>query len=284
MAKPSEILKAASVAKATKKRALKKKHSKSFADTAKKMGDVKLAKAKGKEVAALTKLKPIAQEINERLVKASKLTSDAFDHRLAAAIRLEDASKMCKKAGVNFKKWAESNVTQSYETVRKLVAIGASDDPKLALEDLRISTRKAVAKHTAKKVGLAKPANGGVVEPAPSSAPSRTAWEIAEDMVASLNDKEQLSLITARANLIGHKVITAQAAILAKDAHLTSVSPQLKAMKEAFDGLKASAKMKFLKWAADEVGATVTSVLNNGADDAPIPEKGGIEVPDSMRR
>ena len=278
MAKPSKALKAANTAKARKKKS----------PAAKKLAAKKsqqLSTAKGQEVATLTKLKPIAQEINERLVKASKLTSDAFDHRLAAAIRLEDASKMCKKAGMNFKKWAETNVTQSYETVRKLIAIGRSDDPKLALEDLRLSTRKAVAKHAAGKKVLANtPKSDRLPEPV-SSASSRTAWEIAEDMVASLSDKEQLSLVTARANLIGHKVITAQAAVAAKDAQSTSVSPQLKAMKVAFGGLKASAKMKFIKWAADEVGATVTSVLSNGAiDEAPIPEIGGVPVPESMRR
>ena len=260
----------------------KSKKSKSFAATAKKMKDRQLAKAKGQEVAAITKLEPIAKEINIRLEKAEKHTSEAFDHRLSAALRLEDARKMCKKAGMNFKKWAETNVTQSYETVRKLAAIGASDDPKLALEDLRISTRKAVAKHAAKKVGLAKPTSA--VGAVPSGAPSRTAWEIAEDMVASLSDKEQLSLITARALLIGYKVVTSIDAERFNRMTKEAIPSEAKAMKAAFEGLKASVKMKFIKWAADEVGATVTLTLVNGAEDAPIPEIGGLDVPDSMRR
>lgn len=280
MAQPSKALKAANAAK-----------SKKIALAAKSMKDRQLAKAKGQETAAITKLKPVAKEINERLVKASKLTSDAFDHRLAAAIRLEDARKMCKKANMNFKTWAEANVKHSYENVRKLAAIGASDNPKLALEDMRITTRKAVAKHAARRATVLarnpNPGGEGLANTA-SNGSSRTAWEIAEDMVASLSEKEQISLIEARASLIGRKVITAEYAADAKAALAPSaVTAQMKGIKVAFQKLKASRKMTFLRWAAGEVGASVTSVLSNGsgkADDDHIPETGGIDVPESMRR
>ena len=264
-----------------------KSKSKSFAASAKKMKDRQIAKATGKEAAALTKLKPVAKEINTRLEKAEKMSSDAFDHRLAAAIRLEDARKMCKKAGVVFKKWVEANVTQSYETVRKLAAVGGAPDPALALADLRLSIRKAVAKHTASKkiAALAKPTGGDVEIGGRSSAPSRTPWEIAEDMVASLSEKEQLSLVEARASLLGRKVITANDAEALRSAKAPGkVSATFKGMKKAFEAMKASEKMKFLKWAATSVGATVESSLSNGHDDAPIPEKGGEAIPDSMRR
>ena len=270
-------------------RVLVKKSSKSFAATAKKMKDRELAKAKGKEAAAITKLAPIAKEINERLVKAEKMTSDAFNHRLSAAIRLEDANKMCKKSGVNFKKWVEANVTQSYETVRKLVAVGAADDPKLALEDLRLNTKKRVAKHRAKVAAdpvLRNTIDGERSKVSPSSSgPARTAWEIAEDMVAHLPEKEQISLVEARAHLLGRKVITANDAELLRSSKSPSkVSPTVSSMKMVFMNLKASDKMVFLRWAAAEVGATVQSSLINGSDDRPIPEKGGIDVPPSMRR
>ena len=266
-----------------------KKKGGTFAASAKKMQERQTAKAKGKEAAALTKLKPVAKEINTRLEKAEKMSSDAFDHRLAAAIRLEDARKMCKKAGVVFKKWVEANVTQSYETVRKLAAVGGASDPALALADLRLTTRKAVAKHTAKKNAVLANTNdktdGGPVHGGTHSAPSRTPWEIAEDMVASLPEKEQISLVEARASLLGRRVITANDAELLSSAKAPGkVSGTLKGMKKAFEAMKASEKMKFLKWAATSVGATVESSLGNGHDDAPIPEKGGEEIPASMRR
>ena len=278
MAKSRRVKKAvAAVAKAVKK-------ADTFTATAKKMKAKELAKAKGKETAMLTKLKPIAKEINERLVKADKMTSDAFDHRLAAAIRLEDARKMCQKSGVQFKKWVEANVKQSYETVRKLVAVGASDNPKLALEDMRLSTKKRVEKHRA-KASSEKVLHNTTESSGPSTGLSRTPWEVADDMIASLGDKEQLSLIQSRAHLIGRKVITAKDAEALRAAIAPgNVSPALKAMKKAFKAMKASDKMKFLNWAAKEVGAIVHSSISNGHDEAPIPEKGGEDIPESMRR
>ena len=232
----------------------------------------------------LSKLKPIAKEINERLHKATVMTSDAFDHRLAAAIRLEDARKMCQKSGVQFKKWVEANVKQSYETVRKLIAVGAASDPKLALEDMRLSTKKRVEKHRA-KASSEKVLRNTTESSGPSTGPSRTPWEIADDMVASLDDKGQLSLIESRAHLIGRKVITAEDAEALRAAKAPGkISGTLKAMKQVFEMMKASEKMKFLKWAATTVGATVESSLGNGHDDAPIPEAGGEAIPESMRR
>ena len=275
-------------AKTKSKKSVKKGKS-TFSATAKKMKNRQIAEAKGKEAAAFTKLKPVAKEINTRLDKANKMSSDAFDHRLAAAIRLEDARKMCKIAGVIFKKWAEANVIHSYETVRKLTAVGGASDPALALADLRLATRKAVAKHTAKKNAVLANTNdktdGGPVHGGTHSAPSRTPWEIAEDMVASLPEKEQISLVEARASLLGRKVITSSDAEMLRSYKAPGkVSDTLKGMKKAFEMMKASEKMKFLKWAATSVGATVESSLGNDHDDAPIPEKGGEAIPDSMRR
>ena len=120
-------------------------------------------------------------------------------------------------------------------------------------------------------------------DPAPAAA-SRTKWEIAEDMIKSLDDKGQLTLIESRAHLIGRKVISAEDADVLKAAKAPGkVSSTVAAMKTVFQNLKASDKMKFLKWAATSVGATVESAVGNGHD-APIPEKGGVDIPVSMRR
>lgn len=241
-----------------------------------------LAKAKGKEASALTKLKPIAKEINTRLEKADKYASDAFDHRLAAALRLEDARKMCAAAGLKFKDWAEANVTLAYETVRKLAAIGAAPKPRIALEDMREYNRKKSA--TARKSKGTDVTKQRTDEP-PANVPSRTKWEVTEDMMKSLDDKGQLTLIESRAHLMGYKVVTAADAELLRTAKAPgAVSPTIKLMKSAFGALKPSNKMSFLKWAAKEVGAKIDFTLSNGADEAPIPDKGGIDVPATMRR
>ena len=88
---------------------------------------------KARQTVAFRELAPVAKEINVRLEKAAQSDGKAFDHRLAAAIQLDAARQMCVERKINFKSWAEENVTQSFETVRKLVAIGASEDPQLAL-------------------------------------------------------------------------------------------------------------------------------------------------------
>ena len=101
------------------------------------------AAAKGKQMTALHKLVPFAKEINVRLEKASKSEDKAYDHRLAAALKLDEAKRTCHNGRINFKQWCEENVKQSYETVRRLAAVGGAQDPKQALEDMRYKNKKA---------------------------------------------------------------------------------------------------------------------------------------------
>lgn len=88
-------------------------------------------------------LAPIAKEVNVRLEKASKLESDAQDHRLAAALKLAEAKEICKRAGISFKTWAEENVKDGagnqigFQAVRKLANIGEKDDPEEELNRQR---------------------------------------------------------------------------------------------------------------------------------------------------
>ncbi len=89
------------------------------------------------------KLEGIKDKINARLEKAAVQENKADDHRLAAAIHLEEARQACKGTPIKFRDWVDKNVSQSYETVKTLVRIGAAENPKLALEDLRNKSAKA---------------------------------------------------------------------------------------------------------------------------------------------
>ena len=56
------------------------------------------------------KLSPLANEINVRFEKASKLDGQADDHRLAAALRLNEAKQLCAASGIRFREWVEKEV------------------------------------------------------------------------------------------------------------------------------------------------------------------------------
>ncbi len=84
----------------------------------------------------------------------------------------------------------------------KLAAIGAAPNPRKALEHMRAynaSKRKTACTTPKWDTGVSQKQDR-------LPGPSRTEWEIAEDMVKSLPEKEQVTLIEARARLIGRKV------------------------------------------------------------------------------
>ncbi|HLO75919.1 MAG TPA: hypothetical protein VK196_05620 [Magnetospirillum sp.] len=97
-----------------------------------------------------------AKEINVRLEKAEKLAGQADDHRLAAAILLAAAKERCQEAKIIFQQWCETNVKQSYETVRKLIPIGVAEGKekgagKLLLSDMRAANALRNKEHRARK-------------------------------------------------------------------------------------------------------------------------------------
>jgi hypothetical protein len=105
-----------------------------------KAAQAKAAQAEANKGGNTLGLAKLALEINHRLEQAAKMESDAFDHRLSACIRLDEARKDCAKQKIPFKAWCEVNVEQSYETVRALVRVGGAGGKakvRLALEDLR---------------------------------------------------------------------------------------------------------------------------------------------------
>lgn len=93
----------------------------------------------------------LAKEINARLEKAAQMEGKADDHRLAACIQLAAAEAACKAQGVQFSKWAKTNVKYSYETVRQYVRIGKSGNPRQALDDARQKARAGMAEIRAER-------------------------------------------------------------------------------------------------------------------------------------
>jgi hypothetical protein len=136
-------------------------------EKAKAAAEAKILKdAKAAVKAEATKeLVPLAKEINVRIDKANKLDHDADDHRLAAALQLEQARKRCELAGINFKTWTTENVQHwTYQTVRKLAKVGGSENPTQALTDMREGNAAANKKSRAAKKASAKKAAAAPAE------------------------------------------------------------------------------------------------------------------------
>lgn len=221
--------------KATGKTKAAKKPSKVNAKTVVVSGPIKLAGKVIKNpvaIAELTKrqtaiqpeLTRSAKEIDVRFEKASKLDGQADDHRLAAALLLADAKKKCEDVGLNFKEWANANIHQSYENVRKLVTVGQAEDPKLALTDMReankvrnreLRERQAQAglpaPHT-KPAHAKEPASAGPFEPASSAGPVgpsdvHTAVERMKNQFLQLPVNGQLEIINFAAEEMDAEIV-----------------------------------------------------------------------------
>ena len=72
-------------------------------------------------------MKPSATLINNRFAEIKTKTIAIDDARLAIAIELTTIQTLCKASRINFKKWCESTITQSWQTVRKLLPIGEAE-------------------------------------------------------------------------------------------------------------------------------------------------------------
>ncbi len=218
----------------------------------------------------LKTLKPVAEEINAKFKLAQKYEGKAGDHRLSAALLLESARRRCKEAKVSFAKWCEEHVEQSYEEVRKLVAIASAPEPAKALADMRAGAA-ARNRQMRKRQKVSRDATA-------PAAKAESAWEAADALVESLTDKEALSLIEARAGPLGMAVVSeTQKNILTKllqgnEEKNWSVNPE--ELYHMFLGLKASEQLELIKEMANHVGGKFTHEFN--ADDP--------DVPASMRR
>ena len=223
---------------------------------------------KAKHTAVIIELKPIAKEINARLEKAGTLDGKADDHRLTAAITLEKARIKCDKAKLNFKAWVNEHVTQGYGEVSRLVAIGASQDPAKALQDLRSGAARRMKK--LRKNQASRDVSGTktqVLGP----------YAGAEAGLALLSDKHAKTLIEGKAAVLGLKVVSKADAekITQGERDRPSEFATIEEVQTAFCTLKASDKMALVKWGAALIGMTVSGDFQDG-------DAG--DIPKSLRR
>lgn len=201
------------------------------------------------------KLDPMAREINVRLEKAEKQEQQADDHRLAASLVLAKAKAQCMAAQINFKKWCEAHLEHSYETARKLAAIGASDNPRAALEDMR--GRNAAANRKLREAQKAALQQVKRLPPRQLSAPPA---EQAREVLARVPDAEAVAIAKHVAESHGFRMIPENQMLdvtPTEPEKVTVVELELTVdgMLADFQELEPSEQVEFLKSAAEEIGA-----------------------------
>ncbi len=258
------------MAKNKPKQPKKGKKSTSSLETAKRKAIVAEAQQKAKNTATLTKLSPIAKEINVRLTKAAKATEQAADHRLAAALRLAEAKALCEKGELRFKPWVEANIERSYGDANRLAIAGASENPEEAVATMRDEQAARRKKSQAKlREARTPPATGGG-SPAIAEQPA-SLFQRATESIAALGDKAALNLATGVAAEKGMVVVSKHDHSELKDlrkAQQNVSKLSLDRVKHDFDGLVASEKMALVKYAAKKVGV---SIVEPTFDDANPP-------------
>lgn len=246
------------------------KVTKQKAEIAKQKAKEKI-EAKAKNTAALVALKPVAKEINVRLEKATTADNKAQDHRLAAALLLADAKQACATDAINFKKWAEANLSQSYETIRKLVTIGTSENPALALENIR-SGQKAYSQ----KSRDAAPRSAGRVNHVAPAASEATSFSRAVDAVGALDERSTQNLIEGVAAAQKMRIVPIAELEDLRKSKGKATTLSLDTLKDGFKTLKASDKMVFVNWAAASVGVAVVEPDFDAEKDQPEFLKRGV--------
>jgi hypothetical protein len=211
---------------------------------------------KAKHTALLQELAPIAKDINVRFQKAAKLDGDAQDHRLAAALQLAEAKKKCEAQKMAFKEWVERNITEmGYHNCRKLVQVGESKNPALAIEDLRLKNAEANKKARAKSKASSKSTKA-----APLLSNQKGAPDIIREQVATLPDGAQVDVARGIVKEHGFAVVSEAEASLINEAVDAKKAPAIERAKKAFSVMTAKDKMTLLTWAAAEVGTTLGGV------------------------
>ena len=161
---------------------------------------------KAKNTAVLRGLKKVANEANAMIDRAERGEKHAFDLRLSAALLLTSARATCKEAGLKFEGWCEKNVTISYKEVKRLTLVGASDDPKLALEDMRAKTAARGRRHREKARETRATTGPGRVTHATPALPPASPYVAAIDAVATLPEADQVKAVREVASRVGLSV------------------------------------------------------------------------------
>ena len=219
-------------------------------------------KQKAKHAAVLTQLSPIAKEINHKLDKAEKSDSQAADYRVSAALRLAEAAKICKKAKITFKKWAEENVEKSYHTVVLLARAGAEKDTMAAVMLIRSKNAEHNRVHREKKKVISRENTPETVSPFQRAVDSIS---VLEDQ-AALNLAKDIAATNGMAVLSGHDV---GALADFRKARTAAAKLGLDRVQHDFDSLSASDKMALVKYAAKKVGVEIVEPVFDPVVDRP---------------
>jgi len=245
-------------------------------------------KAKGAVTTALKTLAPIAKDINVRMEKAAKMEDDAYDHRLAVALRLAEVNKICAKTkGITFKGWCGENVDQRYDTCSRLASVGRSDNPQLALEDLRVKNKLAnqalrdrVAEEKAKQPSTKKTTTPSGKQPPKMSTPERV-----EAALASTDKAHAQNIIFSLAEGLGFAVVTAEEAKAARAAAKDRKLSDVERAKTLISKANGSDQMALLSWLAAEVGVDLPDTFAvPEADTSEASMEDLTEVPEFLQR
>ncbi len=224
---------------------------------------------KAKHSQVMMDLKPLAKEIDARLVLAVKAYGNGDDHRLAASLQLAKVKKRLDKAGINFKKWVVGEMEVNYNTARKLAQIGASPNPKEALTVIRNDerVRKVASRRAAKIEGPTPPSSG-------STGPAPTPISRFDDLVDHLTEKKAMDYIDEIATTRGMKLVSKDDHKLIKANKPTKGKLRgndgLIVAQNAFNALGPTDKMRLVKYAAGEVGVKLENAFGGDqhTDDA----------------
>lgn len=231
---------------ATRKKPATKKAPAKKAPVKKTARSVATSPAVGKRLAT------IAKTANAMLDSAGTADKRGFDLRLSAAVLAAEAKRLCIGAKLDFKIWCTNNIKQSWEEARKLAAVGAADDPRLALEDMRASTAKRM-KASRARASAAKSSNGATAPAAATSRKTRapSPYMAALDSVKALDEKKQLQIAGELAGGVDMAVVTRDVAKRAVDMVRDGIP--LDTIKSAVGKLVAADRRKLIVWLTDKV-------------------------------
>lgn len=198
----------------------------------------RVAATKAKNTAVLRELKQTAKEVNAFLEKAQTADTRSFDLRLSAACTLAKAREICEKNGIKFKAWCADSVKWSADEVTRLAKVGAADDPKLALEDMRASNAARNRRARAKVKATA----GRAPRVTSVAAPAASPYVAALNAATALPDDDQLKIAGEIARGAGMAVVSSEVA-----------SPTIAGVKRALSALVPAERRKMLRWLSDKV-------------------------------
>ena len=253
---------------------------------------------KEKHTAALRKLDVMAKDINARIKKADQYAGKSNDHYLAASIQLEAAKGVCEKAKINFKKWVAKNIKErAYKTVLNMIET-IKDQKTIegagkAIEASRKvdAARKRKKRTSSRTPGTAAtiPERSGTAATVPARAGTdatlatvtRTKFQIADEMLAGMTEKDQMSVAESRMGKLGFIVVdkTEYKKLVAGKSDGKIIATDPKVLMAGFLSLRASDMVQFVRKAADHIGFAVTDPFEGQHKDG---DTGGI--PASFKR